>query len=129
MNDAILHHVSKPDYRPVKPKVLARQLGIADEDYNEFRRALKEIFKQGQIEFGPGHSVRGIGTKHTVTGIFRQLPSGRAVVRPHAVDGKTPTEVAIAAESTLDASTGDEVLVKLSSRRGSEGRRFGAVIR
>src|SRR5438309_1064530 len=114
MNDAIIQHLSMPDYRPVKPKVLARQLGVADEDYNEFRRALKELAKQGQIEFGAGHSVRAVGTKHTVAGIFRQLPSGRAVVRPHPVDGKTPTEIAIAAESTLDASTGDEVLVKLS---------------
>jgi ribonuclease R len=129
MNDAIFQHLSKPEYRPIKPKVLARQLGVADDDYTEFRQALKELVKQGQIEFGPGHTVRAVGAKHTIAGIFRQLPSGRGVVRPHPVDGKTPTEIAIAAEAALDASTGDEVLVKLSSRRGSGGRRFGAVVR
>ncbi len=129
MHDKISTHITNPDYQAVKPKVLARQLGVADEDYGEFRRALKDLAKQGQVEFGAGHSVRAVGTRDTVAGIFRQLPSGRAVVRPHPVDGQTPTEIVVAAEAALDASTGDEVLVKLTARRGGEGRRFGAVVR
>lgn len=129
MNDLVVRHLAKPEYRPVKPKILARQLGIADDEYNTFRRTLKDLAKQGQIEFGPGHSVRAVGGKNLVAGIYRQLPSGRAIVRPHPVEGKTPGEISVAAEASLDAATGDEVQVKLSTRLGSDGRRFGAVVR
>ena len=39
----ILHALARPSYTPVKPKVLAKRMGLTDADYPEFRRTLREL--------------------------------------------------------------------------------------
>ena len=39
----ILDALSRPSYTPVKPKVLAKRLGVAADTYPEFRRTLREL--------------------------------------------------------------------------------------
>ena len=63
MQQRILDHVSKTDYQPVKPKALARKLGVHDDDYPEFRDALKALIRDGKVLFGPGHSVKPAGQR------------------------------------------------------------------
>jgi ribonuclease R len=109
----ILAAVSRKNYEPLKPKALARKLGVPQSQYSEFRRILRELMRQGRIERARNQSVRAIPPHGTVTGIFRKTSSGTGFVRPHAVDGHAGPEVLIHAEDTRDASTGDEVLVKI----------------
>lgn len=127
MTERILQFVSKPGYEPLKSKALARRLGVADDDYDDFRRSLKELIKAGKIEFGPGHVVRAVGGKGTIIGIYRSV-GDRGFVRPHGTPSKAVSEIAIVDGQSRDAATGDEVQVKLTKRRGSRNRRFGIVV-
>jgi len=132
MNDQILRIVTKPGYQPVKPKSLAKKLGIPDDEYHEFRVALKDLMKAGRIEFGPAHQVRAVTVKTdkkgpAVVGVFRLMANGRGYVRTPPVEGKPGPDIAIVTNGAKDAATGDEVLVNLVARRGAGNRRFGVV--
>ncbi len=53
----ILNHVLMPGYRPSKPKAIAIELGYGKEDIAEFKRALKQLIKQGQVKYGAQHLI------------------------------------------------------------------------
>jgi ribonuclease R len=129
MHETIVAYVTRPTYQPVKPKALARKLGVEDAGYADFRRALKELVAQQKLAFGPGHVVRPVIAAVGLTGVIRVFPSGRASVRIVPPAGKPPFDVEIPAGYALNATTGDTVAVKLAKRRGSAGRRYGAVVR
>lgn len=112
----ILAAVSKKDYEPLKPKALARKLGVPHTQYGEFRRLLRELLRQGRLERARNQSVRATPPHGTVTGVFRKTSSGTGFVRPHAVDGLAGPEVMVRPADALDASTGDEVLVKITRK-------------
>jgi ribonuclease R len=112
----ILAAVSRKDYKPLKPKALARKLGVPQAQYGDFRRALRELLRQGRVERARNEGVRALPPHGTVTGIFRKTSSGGGFVRPHAVDGHVGPEVLIRPGDALDASTGDEVLVRITRK-------------
>jgi ribonuclease R len=56
--DDILAHVNHPNYRPVKPKVIAKKIGAAEEGAAEaVRKTIKRMVKEGLLAFGPEHLV------------------------------------------------------------------------
>src|SRR5581483_2488098 len=123
MEPKILAVLARKNYVPVKPKALARKLGLTDAQYPQFRQALKALVQQGKAQFGKNHTVRpGGAAPNTVTGVFRRLASGRGFVRLPTLAGQViAAEVAVAQEDSLDAATGDEVLVKITRpARGDE---------
>src|SRR5262249_8125182 len=111
--EQIVSVLARKSYQPLKPKALARKLGIPSSQYSEFRDALRSLVKDKRAEFGKNHTVRPIRPHGTVTGIFRRTGSGFGFVRPHAVDGRAGPEILIREPNALDASTGDEVLVHI----------------
>jgi ribonuclease R len=122
--EQILAAVGRKSYQPLKPKALARKLGVPQKLYGEFRSVLRELIRQGRVQFGKNHVIRPAGQHGTVVGIYRRTSSGLGFVRPHVVEGKGGADVAVREDDSLDASTGDEVLVKvLSKGRGETGPR------
>jgi ribonuclease R len=122
--EQILAAVGRKAYQPLKPKALARQLGVPQKLYGQFRNALRDLVRQGRLEYGKNHAVRSAGQHGTVVGMYRRTSSGLGFVRPHVVDGKGAADIAIRENAALDAATGDEVLVKiLSKARGELGPR------
>src|SRR5262249_3226819 len=122
--EQILAAVGRKSYQPLKPKALARKLGVPQKLYGDFRNALRALVKQGRLQFGKNHLVRPAGQHGTVVGAYRRTSSGFGFVRPHVVDGKAGADIAVREADALDASTGDEVLVKvLSKGRGEAGPR------
>jgi len=122
--EQILAAVARKSYEPLKPKALARKLGVPQKLYGDFRNALRELVRQGRVEFGKNHAVRPAGQHGTVVGAYRRTSSGLGFVRPHLVEGKAGADIAIREDDSLDAATGDEVLVKvLSKGRGEAGPR------
>jgi ribonuclease R len=111
--DPILAAIGRKNYQPLKPKALARKLGVAAAEYGDFRRSLRELLKQGRAEMGKNQTVRNAPPHGTVVGIYRRTGSGFGFVRPHLVDGKAGPEVLVPEGEALDAATGDEVLVRL----------------
>jgi len=118
----ILSAVSHPNYHAVKPKALARKLGLTAGENNDFKDALKELIRLGRIEIGKGNAVRPIGGHATVTGIFRKAAAGFGFVRPNPDEGHKFNEVYIPEESVRDATTGDVVLVRLRPSRKQHER-------
>ena len=118
LSQQILAALAKKNYQPLKPKGLARKLGITSPRYADFCRLLKTLEKQGRLEFGKNHSVRPVPPHGTATGIFRKNENGFGFVRPHAVDGSVGKEIYIPQEAVGDAATGDEVLVRIKRKPG-----------
>ena len=126
--EQILMTVGRRTYQPIKPKALARKIGVPEKLYGEFRTQLRELVRQGRVQFGKNHAVRPVGGQGTVTGVYRRTSSGAGYVRPHLLDGHAGAEVFVREDDALDAATGDEVLVKVVSKgRGEVGPR-GAVL-
>jgi ribonuclease R len=119
--EQILAAVARKTYQPIKPKALARKLGVTRPRYGDFRRVLRELLKQGRVEMGKNHTVRNAQPHGTVTGIYRRTGTGTGYVRPHVVDGQAGPEVLIRDGDALDAATGDEVLVKLIRKPNRHG--------
>ena len=88
MEREILAALAKKTYAPVKPKALARKLGIPDQQFAHFRNVLRELIKKGKVTYGRNHPLRAAATAGTIAGIFRRTSSGRAFVRPHLADGR-----------------------------------------
>jgi ribonuclease R len=111
--DQILAYVARANYQPVKPKALARKIGVSEVDYPDFRRNLRDLMRKGRLEYGKNHTIRPLQPHGCVTGIFRKTSAGHGFVRPHMVEGKSGPEILIREGDSLDAATGDEVLVRL----------------
>src|SRR5262245_21234774 len=116
--------LSAKGYSPVKTKVLARQLGLTKADLGELRHALRSLEKQGRIEYGRNHTLRAVGPHGTVIGIFRRSASGDGFVRP-----KTGLEIYIREHDSQDAASGDEVLVRITSKPANGGKPSGLIER
>ncbi|MBY0523829.1 MAG: ribonuclease R [Gemmataceae bacterium] len=126
----ILSLLSKKTYQPLKPKALAHKLGVPTSKYADFRRALRSLLQDGRVQLGKNQTVRFTPPHGTVTGTYRRAGTGNGFVRPHAIDGKAGPEVLIREGNSLDASTGDEVLVRVTRKpTRPDGIPSGEVIR
>lgn len=112
----ILNAVTHSSYQPLKPRALARKLGLAAGEYDEFKVVVRRLVKEGRLHLGKNNTLRPVGAHGTVTGVFRKTSGGFGFVRPHLVDGKPGEDIYIPEESVGDAATGDAVLVKLGRR-------------
>ncbi|HEY2412298.1 MAG TPA: RNB domain-containing ribonuclease, partial [Pirellulaceae bacterium] len=54
----ILAHVLRPNYQPVKPRVIAKQLKLPSELHKALKLALKRLAKAGKVTYGAEHLVR-----------------------------------------------------------------------
>src|SRR5688572_29789481 len=116
IENQIVAALARKKYQPVKPKQLARALGYGGESYDDFRKALKGLMKEGRIEIAKDLKVRPVQPHGTVAGIFRKAAAGFGFVRPHVIEGQAGPEIMIRADDTGDAATGDEVLVKITRK-------------
>ncbi|MDG2381207.1 MAG: ribonuclease R [Pirellulaceae bacterium] len=121
----VLRHISRPNYRPVKPRVIAKQIGIHKSQHQDLKRAIKKLAKRGELRYGKNHLVEGAGSQRTdeVLGTFRRNYAGYGFVRPKGTKramGRAD-DIFIPAVKTKDAATGDLVRVRTSRRRTSQG--------
>src|SRR4051812_23849081 len=121
LSDRILSVLMRKNYQPLKPKMLARKVGVPEPEYPDFRRALKDLMGQGRVEIGKNHTIRATPPHGTVTGTYRRTESGVGYVRPHLIEGQSGLEVRIPEDESLDAATGDTVLVRLTRKPSRPG--------
>ncbi|MBL8889484.1 MAG: ribonuclease R [Planctomycetaceae bacterium] len=53
----ILDHVCRPNYRPVKPAVIAKKLEVHEDHFRLFKKALKKLIREKRLRWGSGHQV------------------------------------------------------------------------
>ncbi|MEZ6127811.1 MAG: ribonuclease R [Planctomycetaceae bacterium] len=128
IEDRIIEHLSDDAYKPIDSGALARKLRITKKQMAGFRSALDGMVSSGQIREGKKGRLQLKAAAGFVTGVVRKITSGAAFVIPatKVADGKA-ADVYISARDLKDAQTGDEVLVRLTSRRRSAGQRCGHV--
>ena len=128
----ILQLIRSEHYRPIKPRAIAKKLGLL-EDERGVKKAIKKLVKQGEACWGPKHLVMKTDRRQRrdeVVGVFRRAAAGYGFVTP---DSSTATDrsddIYIPKQKTHDAADGDTVKIRVSRRRqGAELRVSGRVI-
>ncbi len=132
LQQAILNHVLRPGYHPVKPKVIAKKLHLDQDWHSDVKRAIKQLVKQGKLAYGSKHLVTAPEAKpqtNRITGVLRKVNSGDGFVRPlTATPGDRSEDVFIPGPDCGDAATGDTVLVKITHPPGQRPSRRGVIV-
>jgi ribonuclease R len=138
LEQTILNYVALPEYRPMKPRAIAKQLQVPEEQIALLKRAIKRLVHHGQLQYGANHLVmaddKGVEPEKTrpgrIMGVFQRTQKGFGFVRPHRL-ASSETEVIdiyISAKRASDASTGDTVLVQLLKHRPGEPGPRGEIV-
>jgi ribonuclease R len=125
----IIHAVTAQSYTPIKAKALFKRLNLGEDQYPEFRRLVRELVRTGRLALGRNQTLRAADAHGSVTGIYRRAQAGHGFVRPHAVDGIHKPDVYIREDKSLDASTGDEVLVRITRQATNVKDAAGEIVR
>lgn len=144
--ERLLDIVKKPNYRPVKPRVLAKMLDVPREETQDFKRLVKKMVKRGELSYGAKHLVLPPGAKPAgepkatnesesprrsghVSGTFHRTSGGYGFVRPAGLGSvhDRSQDFYIAPEHTLDAADGDLVLVRPLKQK-DRGRGYRAQV-
>lgn len=118
--DKVLGLVNRADYRPITLKAMSRRLEVGADAYADFRATVKSLIKDGRLEIAKDKTLRKPGTDGAIIGLFRRSPKGFGFVRPHNSREKSD-QIFIPANAGRDASSGDEVVVKITKRPKKAG--------
>ncbi|WP_428938921.1 ribonuclease R [Fontivita pretiosa] len=124
LQQRIIEHLRSEQYRPLRPRRLARQLNVAGEEhYPAFREALRELMRQGRVVLGAGGNVV-LPTQRTgrdeFTGTYRHNRRGFGFVVP--LDPESHEDLYIPPGENNGALTGDIVRARITSRGQRDGR-------
>ncbi len=53
----VLEHVKREQYQSVKPRIIAKQLGLKPEELPHLKKVIKRLVKNGDLKYGPKHLV------------------------------------------------------------------------
>ncbi|WP_437185669.1 ribonuclease R [Planctomicrobium sp. SH668] len=125
----ITQFLSRPGYKALKPKLLAKKIGVTKKKMAAFEAALEEARSSGDIRILESGRIVPRLAANTYSGILRKIASGDAFVilhepRPAGVEG----DLFVDAADCLDSQNGDEVLVRLRKRVTSQGHRCAEVV-
>ena len=129
----IVDLVNSPDYSAVKPRVIAKQLRLSDDDTREVRKAVKRLVKKGQLSYGSNHLVESAARRppNQIVGAFHRAQGGFGFVRRLTTEksaGKQE-DIFIPEEHTGNAANGDIVAIRVTrSRRHGQQRSAGEII-
>ena len=134
LEPTVLAHLLRPNYQPVKPRVIAKQLKLPSEQYRALNLCIKRLVQQGKAAYGRGHLVRpvvaaGQKTEGSKASGGRVPPGTQPPDTTRTTDAPQPSKAADATPSvpakdkTLPASSKYEVIGKF--RRAAAG--FGFV--
>ena len=84
LEQAILEHVSSKGYRPVKPRKIAKKLGLDDEQARDLKKAVKRLVKAGKLAYAANHAVTTpkAAATNRIVGVFRRGRLCGRVVAP-----------------------------------------------
>lgn len=119
----VLEHLQGARH-PVKPKELARAVGISTADYRRFRSVLQELEHEGRIYRSKGNRYAVPDRINLVVGRLQVIRSGDGFVLP-AAGGEDVFVPSGAFESAMD---GDQVVVRVEGT-GRGGRPTGRIVR
>jgi ribonuclease R len=152
IDQAVLKFIAGPEYRPMKPRAVAKRLNVPDGQIADVKRAIKRLVREGRLRYGSNHLVMGLGhgegdspifalqksgqspgpqnRSGRVAGVFQRTKKGFGFVRPRGAtsEDREKTDIYIPADRAGDASTGDTVLVQLLKHRPGEPGLRGEIV-
>ncbi|MBI83142.1 MAG: ribonuclease R [Planctomycetaceae bacterium] len=130
LEQRLLQYVGRANYKPVKPRVIARKLHLSDKQHRELKQAIKRLVRRGELRYGSNHLVHhGQGGSHNrVAGVFRKTKSGFGFVRPQGGAKDGSGDIYVLERKTKDAANGDLVLTRLNKSRGPMGKLRGEIV-
>src|SRR5438552_14481582 len=120
----IMNYLQSPRGRPLRPRKLARELEVGEEEYHSFRTALRDLMRQGRVVLGGGGSIVLPTQKQSsgaIVGVYRHNRKGFGFVVPRDPAGHEDLYIPPGENGT--AISGDVVSAKITNqRRGAEGK-------
>ncbi|MEI7836595.1 MAG: VacB/RNase II family 3'-5' exoribonuclease, partial [Planctomycetota bacterium] len=116
----ILKYLAEQEGQGVKPKHLARQVGISDEEYGAFRESVKALRDAGRVIMGAGDAMTLPAMASRVVGRFRANRKGFGFVIPDSPNSHG--DLFISPEGVCGAMTGDTVSARVLERGKREGK-------
>jgi len=111
--DRVIRALAESKRGPLKPKELARTLGIPSNKYHSFKRLLTSLEKAGKIQRVKGHRFIIPGSVGLEAGSIVLTRAGDGFVR---LDSGSK-DVFVGARHLNTAMDGDQVLIRIESRR------------
>lgn len=118
--EEVLKLVSEPSYKPKTLKALSRSLHVEPGDYPNFRNEVKRLIREGKLEIAADKTLSKPDLTGLIVGLFKRSSKGFGFVRPHGLHARDD-QIYISPEGAGDASSGDEVAVKLVKRPRKPG--------
>ncbi len=116
LRQSVLDYIAAHPDRPLKARALAREIGVADENYADYRDAVREMIAEGRLTLGPGRALLLPATRGEIVGVFRRHRLGFGFVQTAGRD-----DLYVARVHAADALDGDTVAIKLiAPRRGDD---------
>ena len=111
--------VSKQQDGNIKPRKLARQMGISNEEYGDFRAAFKKLRAEGRLLLGTGRGMTFPNGERQILGRFTANPRGFGFVVPE--DKTLQFDLFIPEGKGAGAQDGDLVTAELSKTDEKDG--------
>lgn len=130
----------------MKPRLIAKQMNIAEDQIADVKRLVKRLVHQRKLQYGPNHLVMPIAAEaegvekktakteklrsDRIVGVFQRTSKGFGFVRQKRAadsDAELP-DIYIPAKRASDASTGDTVMIQIIKPRPGEPGPRGEIV-
>jgi len=118
--DAIIKYLSSRNYQPLKPRQLARQMGVSEAEYGAFRESVKALRDDGRVVLGAGNALTLPQMTSRVVGVFQANPRGFGFVRPDSPNEHG--DLFIPPDAKGGALDGDHVVARARKRGKRDGQ-------
>lgn len=119
---AIIKYLAGRDEGPLKPRQIARQMGVAEQEYGAFREAIKQLRDEGRIVLGAKNAIMLPEMGNKVTGYYRHNRKGFGFIIPESPNAHG--DLFVPKGNNNGAMTGDRVVATVRRK----GKRDGKVI-
>ena len=76
----VLDHVNRENYKPVKPRVIAKQLKLLPDELPLLKKAIKRHVRDGRLAYGPKHLVLSVAPREKTSQV--KAKAGKAAAKP-----------------------------------------------
>src|SRR5437867_449145 len=115
----IMSYLQSVGGRPLRPRKLARELEVREEEYHAFRDALRDLMRQGRvIEILERTQKKFVGSLVKQHGQWLVLPDGKAFTQPILAPDAASRHV----------KPGTKVVIEMTTYPGEDGQEAAGVI-
>ena len=118
--NAIVKFLSAREYQPLKPRQIARQMGVGEGDYGAFRLAVKRLRDTGRAVLGGRNALMLPEMTRQVVGVYRANPRGFGFLVPDTPNAHG--DLFIPRGAAGEAMNGDRVTARVKKGGRREGK-------